>query len=103
MKHQHKYDAQGKQLCCTLEEKINKKPDNHSDDDGHDHNHSNEEKSTFQMFLPAIISFVLLMVAIGFDNYFPQSWFTGWVRIIWYVVAYAPVGFPVIKEAFVAI
>jgi Cd2+/Zn2+-exporting ATPase len=55
------------------------------------------------MFLPAIISFVLLMVAIGFDNYFPQSWFTGWVRIIWYVVAYAPVGFPVIKEAFVAI
>lgn len=103
MKHQHKYDEQGKQLCCTLEEKINKKPDNHSDDDGHDHNHSNEEKSTFQMFLPAIISFVLLMVAIGFDNYFPQSWFTGWVRIIWYVVAYAPVGFPVIKEAFVAI
>ena len=103
MKHQHKYDAQGKQLCCTLEEKINKKPDNHSDDDVHDHNHSNEEKSTFQMFLPAIISFVLLMVAIGFDNYFPQSWFTGWVRIIWYVVAYAPVGFPVIKEAFVAI
>lgn len=103
MKHQHKYDAQGKQLCCTLEEKINKKPDNHSDDDGHDHEHSNKEKSTFQMFVPAIISFVLLMVAIGFDNYFPQSWFTGWVRIIWYVVAYAPVGFPVIKEAFVAI
>lgn len=103
MKHQHKYDAQGKQLCCTLEEKINKKPDNHSDDDGHDHNHSNEDKSTFQMFVPAIISFVLLMVAIGFDNYFPQSWFTGWVRTIWYVVAYAPVGFPVIKEALVAI
>ncbi|GAA4027385.1 heavy metal translocating P-type ATPase [Flavobacterium cheonhonense] len=103
MKHQHKYDAQGKQLCCTLEEKINKKPDNHSDDDVHDHNHSNEDKSTFQMFVPAIISFVLLMVAIGFDNYFPQSWFTGWVRTIWYVVAYAPVGFPVIKEALVAI
>jgi Cd2+/Zn2+-exporting ATPase len=39
------------------------------------------------------------MVAIGFDNYFPQSWFTGWVRIVWYVVAYIPVGFPVIKEA----
>ncbi|MBA4135265.1 MAG: cadmium-translocating P-type ATPase [Flavobacterium sp.] len=75
----------------------------HSDDDGHDHDHLSEEKSIFQMFLPAIISFVLLMVAIGFDNYFPQSWFTGWVRIIWYVVAYAPVGFPVIKEAFVAI
>ncbi|MEY4012311.1 MAG: cadmium-translocating P-type ATPase, partial [Bacteroidota bacterium] len=24
MKHEHKYDANGKQLCCTLEEKINK-------------------------------------------------------------------------------
>ena len=49
MKHQHKYDANGKQLCCTLEEKINQETDieigccavdsksEHSDDDGHDH------------------------------------------------------------------
>ena len=29
----------------------------HSDDDGH--NHGSTDKSTFQMFLPAIISFVL--------------------------------------------
>ena len=69
----------------------------HSDDDGHDHDHSSEGKSTFQMFLPAIISFVLLLVAIGFDNYFTQSWFTGWVRIAWYLVAYIPVGVPVVK------
>ena len=39
------------------------------------------------------------MLAIGFDNYFTQSWFTGWVRIVWYVVAYLPVGLPVVKEA----
>jgi Cd2+/Zn2+-exporting ATPase len=109
MKHQHKYDANGKQLCCTLEEKINSKTDKqtgcctvdykseHSDDDGHDH--SGGDQTTFQMFLPAIISFVLLLVAIGFDNYFTQTWFTGWVRIIWYVVAYVPVGLPVLKEA----
>jgi Zn2+/Cd2+-exporting ATPase len=109
MKHQHKYDANGKQLCCTLEEKINHKTEKqtgccatheepkHSDDDGHDHSSSNQ--TTFQMFLPAIISFVLLLVAIGFDNYYTQSWFTGWVRIAWYVLAYIPVGFPVVKEA----
>ncbi len=103
MEHQHIYDKQGKQICCSLEEKINKKTEDHSDDDGHDHNHSNEEKSTFQMFLPAIISFVLLMVAIGLDNYFPQSWFTGYVRIGWYILAYIPVGFPVVKEAFESI
>jgi Cd2+/Zn2+-exporting ATPase len=103
MEHQHIYDKQGKQICCSLEEKINKKTEHHSDDDGHDHDHSSEEKSTFQMFLPAIISFVLLLIAIGFDNYFTQSWFTGWVRIAWYVLAYIPVGFPVLKEAFESI
>jgi len=109
MQHQHKYDANGKQICCTLEEKINHKADKqsgccatheepkHADDDGHDHSSSNQ--STFQMFVPAIISLILLMVAIGFDNYFPQSWFTGWVRIVWYILAYIPVGFPVVKEA----
>lgn len=100
MEHQHIYDKEGKQICCSLEEKINQSTEHHSDDDGHDHDHSSEEKSTFQMFLPAIISFVLLMVAIGFDNYFTQSWFTGWIRIGWYIVAYIPVGIPVVKEAF---
>ena len=109
--HKHKFDANGKQLCCTLEEKINSKTDKqsgcctvdykseHSDDDGHDHDHSGGNESTFKMFLPAIISFVLLLAAIGFDNYFMQTWFTGWMRIAWYVAAYLPVGFPVLKEA----
>lgn len=99
MEHQHKYDANGKQLCCTLEEKINHKSAKNSDDDGHNHEHSHESESTFKMFIPAIISFTLLLIAIGFDNYFPQEWFAGWVRIVWYVVAYLPVGLPVVKEA----
>jgi Cd2+/Zn2+-exporting ATPase len=118
MQHKHIYDAQGKQLCCTQEEKINliankqlqiehkavgccsteaTIKNEHSDDDGHDHSNSND--STFKMFVPAIISLVLLLIAIVFDNWFPQSWFTGWVRILWYVVAYIPVGLPVVKEA----
>ena len=118
MEHKHKYDAQGKQLCCTpQEEKIytdanaKKLLEKHHDNDGHNHEHSDDDghnhgstdKSTIQMFLPAIISFVLLMIAIAFDNWLPQSWFTGWVRIIWYAIAYLPVGFPVIKEAFESI
>ena len=73
----------------------------HSDEDGHDHSKGND--SVVKMFLPAMISLCLLLIAIAFDNYFPQSWFTGWVRIIWYVVAYIPVGFPVVKEAFTSI
>ena len=84
--------------CCSTEVP---QQNEHSDDDGH--NHGNIDKSAFQMFLPAIISFILLMLAISFDNWLPQSWFVGWIRIIWYVVAYAPVGLPVIKEAFESI
>lgn len=118
MQHKHIYDANGKQLCCKQEEKINavankqlkkehkevgccatEKPkhNEHSVDDGHDHSTGND--STFKMFLPSIISLVLLLIAIAFDNYFPQTWFSGWVRILWYVVAYIPVGLPVVKEA----
>ncbi len=103
MKHQHQYDANGKQICCTLEEKINKKTEHHSEDDGHDHDHSGEAKSTFQMFLPSMISLVLLLTAIAFDYYFNPIWFTDWIRIIWYVLAYIPVGLPVVKEAFESI
>lgn len=103
MEHQHIYDKDGKQICCSLEDKINNDSEHHSDGDGHDHDHSNQEKSTFQMFLPAIMSLVLLMFAIGLDNYFTPSWFTGYIRIGWYILAYIPVGFPVIKDAFESI
>ncbi len=124
MEHEHVYDKDGKQICCTQEEKINKiadvaiekehqeagesaiddhdnHEDQHSDDDGH--SHSSGEQTIFQMFSPPIVSFVLLLIAIGLDVYFPQPWFAGWVRIIWYVIAYLPVGFPVLKEAFESI
>jgi Zn2+/Cd2+-exporting ATPase len=114
MAHQHKYDKNGKQLCCTQQEKIYNNAgassllkeghtdhDGHSDDDGHDHESSNQ--TTMQMFLPSIISLCLLLIAIALDNYIKPDWFTGWVRIVWYVVAYIPVGFPVIKEAFESI
>ncbi|TCN59700.1 cadmium-translocating P-type ATPase [Flavobacterium circumlabens] len=77
--------------CCSTDDH------GHDDHDGHDH--SIGDQTTFQLFLPAIISFLLLIIAVVFDNYMPQTWFTGWVRIIWYIVAYLPVGFPVLKEA----
>lgn len=113
--HKHTYDVKGRMTCCSLEEKIYSKAgasdllkeghyehdghnhDEHGDDDGHDH--SGGSQTTLQMFLPAIISLILLFVAIALDNWFPQNWFTGWIRIVWYAVAYLPVGFPVIKEA----
>jgi Zn2+/Cd2+-exporting ATPase len=129
MEHIHQYDENGKQLCCAQEEKIytnagakgllknnskkdaccatddrdehKKEAEEHGDDDGHDHGGS--EQTAFQMFLPAAFSLALLLIAIGLDNYFPQAWFTGWVRIVWYAAAYLPVGFPVLREAFESI
>ncbi len=99
--------------CCAKEGLVTgsvKKLHNHRHE-GHDHDHGGEghshehstEDGTIPLFLPAIISFVLLMTAIVLDNWIVQSWFSGWQRIIWYVVAYLPVGVPVIKDAWSSI
>jgi Cd2+/Zn2+-exporting ATPase len=66
----------------------------HSHDDGHDHG----DGSAFKTYIPAIISFVMLMVGIAVDYFEAFPHFSGWIRILWYVVAYIPVGFPVVKE-----
>ncbi len=118
MEHKHIYDKYGKQLCCSQEEKINSFADkrlknefaevsccetdepnhsDHSDDDGHEH--STGKDSTFKMFLPSVISLVLLLTSIVLENYIPETRFTGWLLIALYLAAYIPVGFPVVKEA----
>ncbi|MGO4821115.1 MULTISPECIES: heavy metal translocating P-type ATPase [unclassified Flavobacterium] len=87
--------------CCQID---NDTPteENHEghDHEGHDHNHDLGDQSIFKLFLPAIISFGLLLVALLFDYLWKPLWFTGWIRIIWYVVAYIPVGLPVLKESY---
>ena len=113
MNHKHTYDKNGKQLCCNQAEQINfventlltKKheetacctTDEHLAID--EHVHSNSDNNTLNLFLPAMISLILLIIAIVLDNIFPQTWFKGWLRIAWYILAYIPVGFPVLKEA----
>ncbi|WP_276388294.1 heavy metal translocating P-type ATPase [Eudoraea chungangensis] len=69
----------------------------HSHDDGHNHS-SPEEVSNLRTYLPAIFSFVMLIIGIAIDYFDAFPFFKGWVRIVWYSVAYIPVGFPVIKE-----
>ncbi|RED22572.1 Cd2+/Zn2+-exporting ATPase [Flavobacterium cutihirudinis] len=87
--------------CCCHDEPVHADHSSH-DHDGHDHEHE-VEGNLFKLFLPSIISFILLLIGIGFDNYFPQYWFVGYVRIAWYVIAYFPVGYPVLKEAYESI
>ncbi len=69
----------------------------HSHDDGHNHS-SPESVSKFKTYVPAIFSFVMLMIGIAVDYFDALPFFKGWVRIVWYTVAYIPVGSPVIKE-----
>jgi len=59
--------------------------------------HLKGDSSSFGTYIPAIISFTMLIIGIGLD-YFDVSFFKDWVRIAWYSIAYLPVGFPVVKE-----
>lgn len=72
-----------------------KPEEEHSHDDGHNHDHG--DSNSFKTYIPAIISFTMLIIGIGLD-YFEVSFFKDWIRIAWYSIAYLPVGFPVVKE-----
>jgi Zn2+/Cd2+-exporting ATPase len=110
MNHHHSYDAQGKQLCCTQEDKIYTQAgakslitETHSDHDHdeHDHDHATETGShSWKPYLPVLISFGMLVTGILLDNYIKNDFFNKYIRLIWYVLAYLPVGLPVLREAF---
>ncbi len=131
MEHKHLYDTQGRQLCCLQENKIytnagaedllksahnnagccstdtvlnNTTSDNHNlHAEEHDHIHNSTSENKLKMFLPAIISLSLLLTAILLDNFTTPYWFIDWIRVCWYIFAYLPVGFPVLREAMVSI
>ena len=91
----------------------------HSHDHNHDHDHSHDDvelledgvtpvaaeethktgfRQTWDTYGPAIVSLVLLLSGIALDAW-GGSWFSGYVRLIWYVAAYWPVGWPVLRRA----
>ena len=81
------------------------KPDSekdHSHVDGHNQS-SPESVSRLKTYIPAIISFIMLMIGIAIDYIDALPFFEGWARIVWYTIAYIPVGFPVIKEGWKSI
>jgi len=85
--------------CCSS--KAHLKPhDHHShsheDGDEHDHDHGGDP-SSFKTYLPAIVTLGMLLIGIAFDNVFKVEAFK-MIRPYWYMVAYLPVGIPVLKE-----
>ncbi|WP_252730132.1 heavy metal translocating P-type ATPase [Zobellia uliginosa] len=68
-----------------------------SNDHGHDTSHSHGNVADgFKKYIGATVSFVLLVVGIALD-FFKVTVFGDWLRILWYIIAYIPVGFPVLK------
>jgi len=98
--HKHTYDEHGNMTCCTLEEKIYAeaeavdllKPELKASD-----------HAAWGLYIPASISFVLLVMGIVADNFLELSFFKEYVRLIWFALAYLPVGWPVMKDALNAI
>lgn len=78
--------------CCT----------HHDNGHHHDHDHDHGDTSSIKTYLPAIVSFVLLLIAIVFD-FFSLSFFKDYIRLGWYLLAYLPVALPVIKEALLTV
>ncbi len=107
--HKHTYDAQGNMTCCSLEEKIDAKtgkphahPEHghdHADGEEHEHTHGADEKAAWKVYLPAIISFVLLAIGLAFEHFIKPAFFESYVKLAWYIAAYLPVGLPVMKDA----
>lgn len=82
------------QTCCSdVNGLANNKPSQGEKDVLHTY-----ENSNYRIFIPAIASLVLLAVGTIFDAFY-STWFFGWFRLVWYILAYIPVGFPVLKEA----
>lgn len=104
---ENKFKVNNKSCCGTEEEshKHEHNSDHHNhnhdygQDDGHGHSHELGDQSLFKLFFPAVISFCLLLLGISLDYYFQPNWFSESVRLVWYSIAYVPVGLPVLKEA----
>lgn len=67
-------------------------------DSHHDHNHGNS--SSFKTYIPAIISFLMLLMGILSDHFKSPEFFQNeFIRLPWYTIAYLIVGIPVIIQA----
>jgi len=106
--HIHTYDAQGRMTCCSEEEKIYTKANatdllNEPKEDNSKIKkpvHYNKQRNdTWKPYVPAFISFIMLLIGMSLDYYFKPFFFKEYVRLTWYIIAYLPVGLPVMKEA----
>ncbi len=82
--------------CCSTNETHHHHDHNH--EHSHEHHHHSFAEGGIRAYLPAIFSLVLLLLGIALD-YFGISFFKGWLRIAFYILAYLPVALPVLRES----
>ncbi|WP_430426476.1 heavy metal translocating P-type ATPase [Maribacter litoralis] len=71
---------------------------------GNDETTEATEKSTnYSIYLPAIISFTMLIIGLTLDYFKVLPFFKNHIRLAWYIGAYLPVGLPVLKEGWQSI
>lgn len=90
----HSYDKEDS--CCSKNTQQHKH--DHAQEDGHEHEHDHGgDPSSFRTYLPAVVTLSMLLIGIAFDNIFKVEAFK-FFRPYWYIVAYLPVGVPVLQE-----
>ncbi|MEP2058634.1 MAG: heavy metal translocating P-type ATPase, partial [Maribacter litoralis] len=62
-----------------------------------------EKTTNYSIYLPAIISFTMLMIGLTLDFFKVLPFFKNYIRLAWYIAAYLPVGLPVLKEGWKSI
>lgn len=87
-KNKYKQEDRGESDCCS---------NNNNQSEGHD------KTSRIKLFTPAIISLILLGLGLVFDHWKAPEWYTKYVRLTLYIIAYLPVGLPVLYDAFKSI
>jgi Cd2+/Zn2+-exporting ATPase len=62
------------------------------------HEHQQGAVSKWKVYVPSIISLAMLLSGLAVDFWLMLPFFSGPVRLVWYLVAYFPVAWPVITE-----
>lgn len=66
----------------------------------HEHEHDHGDAFSLKAYFPAIISGFMLAMGIAMDYFNWEVFQNEMLRILWYIVAYIPVGFPVLLQGF---
>jgi Cd2+/Zn2+-exporting ATPase len=95
----HSHDKEDS--CCSSKVHSEHKHDdahshNHHATGDHDHDHGGDP-SAFSAYIPALVTLVMLLLGISFDHIFRVPAFQ-LIRPYWYILAYLPVGVPVLRE-----